>query len=230
MASLADRAARLEVERDQQAAIGAALERARIAREMHDIVAHSLSVVITLADAASVVSPSDPAQAAAAMRQVSDVGRQALRDMRTMIGVLRTEDLGPELGPQPDIGQLGALFDRVRTTGLVVEIEVMGEPFALGAATELTVYRILQEALTNTIKHASATQVRVVLHYADPVVELTVMDDGAGVAPSGIGGHGIEGMRERAQLHGGTLRAGPAPAGGWVVSASLRPETIVVTT
>jgi signal transduction histidine kinase len=230
MASLAERAARLEVERDQQAAIGAALERARIAREMHDIVAHSLSVVITLADAASVVSPSDPTQAAEAMRHVSDVGRQALRDMRTMIGVLRTEDLDVELGPQPDIGQLDSLFDRVRTTGLVVEMEVVGEPFALGAATELTVYRILQEALTNTIKHASATEVRVVLHYMDSLVELTVIDNGSGTALPGLGGHGIEGMRERANLHGGTVRAGPAPGSGWVVSASLRPDTTAVRT
>ncbi len=229
---LAERAARLEVERDQQAAIGAALERTRIAREMHDIVAHSLSVVITLADAASLVATSDPAQAAQTMHQVSAVGRQALGDMRTMIGVLRTEDSGVELGPQPDIAQLEELFERVRATGLDVAMDVEGVPFALGAATELSVYRILQEALTNTIKHASATEVHVVLRYDRPFVELTVLDDGSGATADtqGHGGHGIEGMAERAGLHGGSLRAGPAGGGGWLVSARLRPDTNAVMT
>jgi signal transduction histidine kinase len=225
---LAERAARLEVERDQQSAIGAALERGRIAREMHDIVAHSLSVVITLADAATLSITSDPAQAADAMHHASAVGRQALGDMRTMIGVLRTEDLGVELGPQPDVGQLGDLFERVRATGLAVTMDVVGEPFALGAATELTVYRILQEALTNTIKHASATTVHVVLRYAHPLIELSVVDDGHGAASPGPGGHGIEGMCERAGLHGGSLSAGPSPGHGWVVSATLRPDSAPV--
>jgi len=225
LAWLAERAARLEVERDQQAAIGAALERTRIARELHDIVAHSLSVVITLADAASTVSASDPAQAAQTMHQVSEIGRQALGDMRTMIGVLRTEDADTELGPQPDIAQLHDLVERVRATGLDVTMEVTGEAFPLGAATELTVYRIIQEALTNTIKHASATEVHVSVHYARPAVELTVTDNGSGVASTGGGGHGIEGMGERASLHGGSLEAGPAPEQGWIVSAILRPDT-----
>jgi signal transduction histidine kinase len=230
MVWLAERAARLEVERDQQAAIGAALERTRIARELHDIVAHSLSVVITLADAASVASESDPAQAAQAMHHASAVGRQALLDMRTMIGVLRTEDVGLELGPQPDIAQLDQLFDRVRATGLEVEMDVVGEPFVLGPATELSVYRILQEALTNTIKHASASHVRVALRYSRPVVELMVADDGTGFVRPGTSGHGIEGMGERARLHGGTLTAGPSPGQGWVVWATLRPETAAVKT
>ena len=214
---LDERAMRLEIERDQQAAIGAALERARIAREMHDIVAHSLSVVITLADAAAVAGRSDPAQAAQAMQHVSAVGRQALGDMRAMIGVLRTDDVGPEFGPQPDLAQLGELFERVRATGLAVTMTYEGEPFSLGAATELTVYRILQEALTNTIKHASATEVRVVVRYAHPFVDLTVADDGAGSVPPGGGGHGIEGMRERANLHGGSVSAvrGLGRAGSW---------------
>lgn len=228
MAWLAERAARLEVERDQQSAIGAALERARIAREMHDIVAHSLSVVITLADAASVAITSDPIQAADAMHHASAVGRQALSDMRTMIGVLRTEDLGVELGPQPNVAQLDDLFERVRATGLEVTMDAVGESFALGAATELTVYRILQEALTNTIKHASATTVHVVLRYAHPLIELTVVDDGHGTASPGPRGHGIEGMSERASLHGGSVSAGPSPGRGWVVSATLRPDSTAV--
>jgi signal transduction histidine kinase len=230
MTWLDERALRLEVERDQQAAIGAALERARIAREMHDVVAHSLSVVITLADAASVAGRSDPARSAQAMEHVSAVGRQALRDMRTMIGVLRTEGVGLELGPQPDLAQLDALFERVRATGLEVEMVIEGPPFALGAATELTVYRILQEALTNAIKHASATQVRVGLRYAHPCVELRVTDDGRGsISPRGAG-HGIEGMRERASLHGGSVTAGPGAGHGWIVAATLRPDAATVKT
>jgi signal transduction histidine kinase len=227
--SLAERAARLEVERDQQAAIGAAQERNRIAREMHDIVAHSLSVVITLADAASVVSRSDPDRAVEAMEHASAVGRQALTDMRTMIGVLRTEEPALELGPQPDLAQLGELFERVRATGLEVTMDVVGQPFALGAAVELTVYRIVQEALTNTIKHASATEVHVVLRYAHRAVELTVTDDGPGTGRLAPGGHGIEGMRERARLHGGSVRAGPTVGQGWMVRALLRPDTAGVT-
>ncbi len=228
MAWLAEKAARLELERDQQAAIGAARERARIAREMHDIVAHSLSVVITLADAATLVSESDPPRAAEAMRRASHVGREALQDMRTMIGVLRTEDTGVELNPQPDIAQLDGLFERVRATGLLVEMEISGDRFPLGATTELTVYRILQESLTNIIKHASASEVRVVLHYACPVLELTVTDDGTGALVPGHGGHGIEGMSERAGLHGGWLHAGPGTGRGWVVSAGLRTDTSAV--
>jgi signal transduction histidine kinase len=224
MGWLAERAERLEVERDQQAAIGAATERARIAREMHDIVAHSLAVVITLADAATVVMTSEPTRAIEAMHQVSDVGREALSDMRAMIGVLRTEEPGPGLDPQPTIAQLGDLFDRVRVTGLDVKVEVVGEPFPLGAALELSVYRILQEAMTNTIKHAAATTSQIVVCYQQPLINLTVSDNGS---PGSIGrsGHGIEGMSERAKLHGGSLDAGPGPSGGWVVSAVLRTDT-----
>jgi signal transduction histidine kinase len=199
---------------------------------VHDIVAHSLSVVITLADAASMVNASDPAQATQAMRHVSDVGRQALSDMRTVINVLRTDEEadeeGTDLSPQPDIGQLAHLFDRVRATGLEVDVAVEGDAFVVGAATELTVYRIIQEALTNTIKHAAATKACVVLRYKRPLLELTVADNGPGTSVRQRTGHGIEGMGERAGLQGGTLEAGPASGGGWSVSATLRPETTTV--
>ena len=226
MAWLAERAERLELERDQQKAIGAALERTRIAREIHDIVAHSLSVVITLADAAATVNPSDPERAGEAIRHVSEVGRRALNDVRSVVNVLRTDERGVRLGPQPDMNQLDDLFNLVRTTGLAVDVAVEGDRFVLGAATELTIYRILQEALTNTIKHARATRAHVSLLYRYPLVELRVTDDGTGSA-DGLGcGHGIEGMAERANLHGGVLEAGPERRGGWVVSAVLRPETV----
>jgi signal transduction histidine kinase len=232
MGWLAERAERLEIERDQQKAIGAAVERTRIAREVHDIVAHSLSVVVTLADAAAVVNATDGARATEAMRRVSDVGRQALGDMRTVINVLRTGERGDahdaEFGPQPDIAQLRRLFERVEATGLAVEVVVEGDAFVLGPSSELSVYRIIQEALTNTIKHASATRATVVLRYRRPLLELTVTDNGAGALSPRRGGHGIEGMSERAGLHGGTLVAGPVAGGGWSVSTTLRSESATV--
>ncbi len=201
MAWLSERAARLEIERDQQASIAAAEERTRIAREMHDIVAHSLSVVITLVDAASLVNRSDPDRANDAMHHASAVGRQALGDMRTMIGVLRTDGVGTGLVPQPGLAQLDHLFERIRATGLVVETGVTGETFDLGPGAELSIYRIIQESLTNTLKHASASTVRIGVHYDRPVVTIRVADDGKagrignGRAGSAGTGHGIDGMR-----------------------------------
>ena len=231
LAWMDERARRLEIERDQQATIAAAAERTRIARELHDIVSHSLSVVITLADAAALVSRADPVQGADAMAEVSEVGRQALSDMRAMLGVLRTDE--PSAGraplpPQPGIGQLSALVERIRATGLAVTLSVDGAPFPLGAAAELTAYRIVQEALTNTLRHAAARQAWVTISYDKPEVRIRVADDGIPAAPAAPNtqgqGHGIEGMRERVALHRGTLRAGPADGGGWLVEATLRPK------
>ncbi len=227
LAWMDERARRLAVERDQQAAIAAAAERTRIARELHDIVSHSLSVVITLADAAAVVSRSDPGREA--MAEVSEAGRQALADMRAMLGVLRTDEPPAQLSPQPGLDQLGGLLERVRATGLAVSLRVEGTPFQLSAAAGLSVYRIVQEALTNTIRHASAHQARVIIGYAAPWVKVLVTDDGVGAsvlagAQAGAeqGGHGIEGMRERAALHDGTVTAGRGHLGGWIVQATLR--------
>ena len=220
-----ERARRLEIERDQQATIAAAAERTRIARELHDIVSHSLSVVITLADAAALVSRVDPGQGIDAMAEVSEVGRNALSDMRAMLGVLRTDDPPPGRAPQPPppgVGQLGALMERIRATGLDVSLSVDGTPFPLGAAAELTAYRIVQEALTNTLRHAAARHAWVTISYDEPEVRIRVADDGI---PDGLHGqgHGIDGMRERAALHDGALHAGPADGGGWLVEATLRP-------
>jgi signal transduction histidine kinase len=221
LAWMDERARRLAVERDQQAAIAAAAERTRIARELHDIVSHSLSVVITLADAAAVVSRSDPGREA--MTEVSEAGRQALSDMRAMLGVLRTDNTSADMSPQPGIGQLGELVERVRGTGLGVSLDITGTPFPLGAAAGLTAYRIVQEALNNTIRHASASHAQVTMRYDAPYVQLRVTDDGKAAPHDGDHqGHGIDGMRERAALHDGTLTAGPAPEGGWVVAAVLR--------
>jgi signal transduction histidine kinase len=240
LAWLDERARRLEIERDQQATIAAAAERTRIARELHDIVSHSLSVVITLADAAALVGRTDPGQGAEAMAEVSEVGRHALSDMRAMLGVLRTDERPDGVAPQPPppgVSQLGALVERIRATGLSVSLTVEGTAFPLGAAAELTAYRIVQEALTNTLRHAVARQAQVTVCYDEPEVWIRVTDDGvpgparasAGRGSAGQGGpaghgHGIVGMRERAALHHGELRAGPADGGGWLVEAILRPR------
>jgi signal transduction histidine kinase len=226
LAWMDERARRLEVERDQQAVIAAAAERTRIARELHDIVSHSLSVVITLADAAAVVGRADPDRGVEAMAEVSEVGRSALSDMRAMFGVLRESEPPPGLEPQPGVAGLGALAERIRATGLAVDLVIEGAPFPLGAAAGLTVYRIVQEALTNTIRHACASRASVTIGYDAPLVHVRVGDDGTACPPPGAGaqrGHGIDGMRERAALHEGSLLAGPAPSGGWAVSATLRP-------
>jgi signal transduction histidine kinase len=228
LAWMDERARRLEVERDQQATIATAAERTRIARELHDIVSHSLSVVITLADAAALVNRADPGQGAEAMAEVSEVGRHALSDMRAMLGVLRTDEPDPRTGqapqpPQPGVGQLGALVERIQATGLDVSLSVDGTPFPLGAAAELTAYRIVQEALTNTLRHAVARHAWVTISYDEPQVRIRVADDGVQDAPD-THGHGIEGMRERAALHHGALQAGPADGGGWLVEATLRPK------
>jgi signal transduction histidine kinase len=145
--------------------------------------------------------------------------------MRAMLGVLRTDEPAAGLAPQPGIGDLGALVERVRATGLPVELAIEGTPFPLGAAAGLTAYRIVQEALTNTLRHAAARRASVTIVYDEPRVRVRVADDGSakaqdGAAPGGRRGHGIDGMRERAALHGGTLRAGPS-AEGWLVEATL---------
>jgi len=223
LAWMDERARRLEVERDQQAVIAAAAERTRIARELHDIVSHSLSVVITLADAAAVVGRTDPDRGVEAMTEASEVGRRALTDMRAMLGVLRTDEQASGLAPQPGIDDLGALVERIRAAGLPVDLAVEGTPFPLGAATELTAYRIVQEALTNTLRHAVARRATVGIFYDHPELRLRVADDGTAKPSGAHRGHGIEGMRERAALHGGTLRAGPNPdtGEGWLVEAAL---------
>jgi signal transduction histidine kinase len=163
------------------------------------------------------------------MAEVSQAGRRALTDMRAMLGVLRTDDRPADLAPQPDVADLGALLDRVRATGLAVDLDIEGDPFPLGAAAGLTAYRIVQEALTNTIRHADARRVRVALRYNALQVEVRVADDGTATVPGGPRGHGIEGMRERAALHHGSVSAGPAPGGGWLVSGILRLDSAVAT-
>jgi signal transduction histidine kinase len=152
--------------------------------------------------------------------------------MRAMLGVLRTEEPPAGLAPQPGIDDLGTLVERIRATGLPVDLSVDGTPFPLGAAAELTAYRIVQEALTNTLRHATARHATVTVAYDQPYLRVRIADDGTARAPDAHRGHGIEGMRERAALHGGTLRAGPDPdaPAGWLVEATLVEATLVEAT
>jgi signal transduction histidine kinase len=226
VSALGHRAEQLERERDQQAVIAAADERTRIAREMHDVVAHSLSVMVTLSDGAALKQRTEPERATTAMRQVSTTGRQALDEMRRLLGVLRTEDAPDSRQPQPGFAQLDWLLSQVRATGLAAALTVTGTPATLPPGLELTVYRAVQEALTNTLKHADGpTRVSVTIAHGPDSVTVDVHDNGAG-RPSRPeagtrAGHGLAGMRERAAVYDGTVSAGPHPTGGWHVHVRL---------
>lgn len=228
LAGLRERAARLEIERDQRSRLATATERTRVAREMHDIVGHNLSVIITLADAGAYATDVAPERGKEALRLIGDTGRQALGELRRVLGVLREAGDGPaggpELSPQPGIADVGALCATVRAAGLEVVYRTSGDVDALDGGVQLTVYRIVQEALTNTMKHA-ADDARVHLAVAVTGARLSIRVQDTGPAtPSGPPneeGHGLVGMRERAALYGGTVSAGPTGGGGWAVEAVL---------
>jgi signal transduction histidine kinase len=221
-ASLQDRAARAEVERDQQGQLAAAAERARIAREMHDIVAHNLSVMIALADGAAFAAERSPERSVRAMQTVSATGRQALGEMRRLLGVLRDDASAGTRLPQPGIHEIDLLVGQVRAAGLPVELAIAGEVRALPAGAQLTIFRVVQEALTNSLKHAGpGATAQVVLRYDAQAVDVEIRDDGAGgQAPDGQG-LGLDGMRERAAVYAGAVEAGPQPEGGWRVHTRL---------
>jgi signal transduction histidine kinase len=228
LAALVDRAEQLERERDQQAQLAAAVERTRIAREVHDIVAHNIAVMIALAEGAAYTAQTGTCQAVSLMGQVSATGRSALTDMRRLLGVLRAP-AQPERTPQPALDDIQDLLATIRAAGLPVRLTVTGQPFPLPAAAQLALYRMVQEALTNTLKHApGAAGAQVHLAYLPGEVELEVTDPGlpGKVAAPGTGrsaaGHGIAGMRERAAVFGGQVAAGPRPDGGWRVHTVLR--------
>jgi signal transduction histidine kinase len=253
-ANLEERAARLERDRDAQARIAAAAERARIARELHDVVAHNVSVMVVQADGAAYALGSDPARAREALAAISGTGRQALAEMRALLGVLRKSDddsVAPvppvpemaattdddpsepapltgaaepaSLTPMPGIEQLEDLLDQTRAAGLTVSCTIEGEPRPLASGTALAAYRIVQESLTNTRKHAGPqARASVLLRYSPAALELVIADDGLGRAAACDGaGHGLTGMRERAAMYGGSVRAEPVPAGGFQVTALL---------
>ncbi|MFH8892540.1 sensor histidine kinase [Streptomyces sp. NPDC054904] len=224
-AAVEDRAEQLERANRIEAEQAAARERARIAREMHDILSHAVSIMIVQAEAGPLAVRRAPARAEAAFEAIAETGRDAMAQLRTMLGVLRTDESAPR-APQPGIGALPALLDRVRAGGPRVSYERTGEVRELPAALEATVHRVVQEALTNVVKHAGAASVDVTLAYGPTELTVTVADDGRGPggATSGgaVGGHGLIGIRERAAAHGGTAWSGPGPGGtGFVVRVAL---------
>ncbi|WP_340373822.1 histidine kinase [Streptomyces sp. SS7] len=220
MRALRERAAHLEVEQDQRARLAVAEERARITREMHDIVTHNLSVMVALADSAAYARSAD--KSSAVLPQISETGRQALTDMRRALGILRAGEPDAERHPPPGIAQLESLAVQMRAAGLPTRLEVEGDHTPVPSTAQLTVYRLVQEALTNTLKHTpSGTRAEVRIRCLAASVTVDVTDDGP-AQPAGVpSGHGIAGMRERAVTYGGTLHAGALPGGGWRVRTRL---------
>ncbi|PWJ53147.1 Signal transduction histidine kinase [Quadrisphaera granulorum] len=224
--TLEERARGVETEREQLQALAAAAERARIAREMHDVVAHSLSVVIAQADGGRYAAAADPAAAARALESIAATGRAALTDMRRLLGVLR-EDGGTVLEPQPGVEDVPALVASVRASGLPVALVTTGEVRQLPAGAGLAVYRVVQEGLTNVLKHGGpSARATVRLHWSPGRLEAHVEDDGRGASTAVDGdgdgiGSGLTGMAERMALYGGTAHAGPRSGGGFAVHAVL---------
>ncbi|MFF2722093.1 sensor histidine kinase [Streptomyces sp. NPDC058011] len=238
--ALVERAHRLEHERDQQARLAAAAERTRIAREMHDIIGHNLSVITGLADGGSYAAAKSPERAAQALEAIGTTSRQALSELRRLLGVLRDDHPDADRAPQPTLDDLAPLIDQLRRAGLPVTLDLHGDPgrphTALTPGRQLTVYRVVQESLTNTLKHASPPAdaplaATVTLTYTPTHIEATITDTGVGApmdgqdAPVATLGQGIMGMRERAALYNGTIEAGPLPDhGGWRIHLRLPQE------
>jgi signal transduction histidine kinase len=227
------RALAAEINQAALAAQAVADERRRIARELHDVVAHHMSVIGVLATGARRVLDRDPAAADEALHTIEDTSRSTLREMRRLLDVLRTEEEpGAELAPQPGLAGIETLVEQVREAGLPVRLAVEGEPVALDPGVALSVYRIVQEALTNTVKHAGAAVATVELCFRPDGLTVQVGDDGRGPAPGaerGVG-HGLVGMRERVALYGGTLRTGPRPGGGFCVHATIPADQLTAAT
>ena len=216
----------VDLERQRSAALlqAAAQERARIARELHDVIAHNLSVVVIQAGAAQRVLDEQPEEAREALRQVEQTGRVAMTEMRRLLGVLRRGDEDPLTVPQPGVDSLDTLLDDVRSAGLPVTLRTSGDPRTLPPGIDVSVYRIVQEALTNALRHAEASHATVEVRYLPRAVEIEVVDDGRGTRDAiwdPEGGHGLAGMRERAQLFDGAFEAGPRPSGGFAVRVVL---------
>lgn len=227
LAAARDRAVRAEAEREERARVAVLDERTRIAREMHDVVAHSLSVIVSQAQGGVYAARSDPGRAAEVLTSIAETGRQALADMRGMLGLLRTDAGAGGVAatqPLPTLAELPALLERVRASGIELEYMEDGVPQALAPTVELTAYRLVQEALTNAIKHAGpAARVRLRLGWSERGLRVEVRDDGIGSRPPKAGSLGLIGMRERVGAVGGSVNAGPGPDGGFVVEARLPP-------
>jgi len=215
------RALRAEHEREERARTAVAEERARIARELHDVVGHSVSVMTVQASGVRRLLRPEQEREREALLVVERTGREALAEMRPMVGVLRRPEEGPALAPQPSLEHLERLVEQAGEAGLRVELRVEGDAIKLPAGVDLTAYRLVQEGLTNAIKHARATRADVLVHNGDGQLEVMVSDNGNGVGNGDGGGHGLVGMRERVSVYGGELDAGPQPGGGYRLRARL---------
>jgi signal transduction histidine kinase len=215
------RATLAEREREAAARIAVAEERARIARELHDIVAHAMSVMVLQVGAVRHKLPQTQAEDRDALGHVEQAGRTALAEMRRLLGAMRNDGDALELGPQPGLDALDSLVEDVSRAGLPVRLHVDGERFPLPRAIDLSAYRIVQEGLTNALKHAHASRADVTLRYRPDELELEIADDGKGPATSNGPGHGLVGIRERVNIYGGEMNAGAAPTGGFILSARL---------
>jgi signal transduction histidine kinase len=216
-----------DVERssDERAREAAGEERARIARELHDVVAHNVSVMVVQAGAERLALAETQASTRETLLTIERTGREALAEMRRLLGMLRESDETLGLAPQPSLRHVGTLVGHVRAAGLPVELEIDGEPAPLPAGVDVSAYRIVQEALTNALKHAGPARARVTVRYGPDAVELEISDDGLGPG-DGAGGHGLVGMRERVALYGGSLRSGGRSGGGYTVSVRLPFERV----
>jgi signal transduction histidine kinase len=225
--SARERVERLDSERERHVREAALGERMRLAREIHDVIAHSVSVMVIQAAGARTVMDRDPSRAESSLRAVERAGREALAEMRRLLGVLADGQDLRALAPQPGLEDLHALVSSTRAAGLKASIRVDGDPVAVSQGLSLCAYRVVQEALMNTLKHAGPTRAEVYLRWCDDTLELRVSDEGRvtargrGEPVAGSSGHGIAGMHERAALHGGSVEAGSASDGGFVVRATI---------
>jgi len=215
----------LDRERDLRAEAAVAEERARIARELHDAVAHSISVMGVQAGAVRRLLSPEQGEQREALLSVERTGRQALAEMRRLLGILRRSDDELAHAPPPSMTAVDELVARVRDAGLPVELRVEGDPLPLSPGVDVSAYRIVQEALTNTLKHAGRAHATVVVRYSERELELEIVDDGLGAADNGAGGHGLIGMRERVAIFGGELETGARDDGGFTVRARLPLES-----
>jgi signal transduction histidine kinase len=218
---MTERARRLELEQQETAERAVAEERQRIARELHDVIAHSVSVMTVQTGAVRRLLRPDQEKERRALETVEATGREALTEMRRLVGLLRDQGAMPEFSPQPGLGTMPDLLDTVRSAGLPVELAVEGTPYELPPGVDLAAYRVVQEALTNALKYGGTAHAWVSLRWREDELELEVANDGKGDGAGSGGGHGLAGMRERVSLYGGTVDSGPREGGGYIVRARL---------
>ncbi|MGH3114094.1 MAG: sensor histidine kinase [Gaiellaceae bacterium] len=221
---LEERAAQLERDREERARAAVVAERTRIARDLHDVIAHSVSVMTVQAGAARLLLPEDPARAREPLLSVEETGREALAEMRRLFGIVRGEEVNAALAPQPGLARLDVLVEQARKAGLPVALTLEGERHVLPPGVDLTAYRIVQEALTNALKHARPARAQVTIRYGREALDIEITNDGRRARTGEATGHGLVGMRERVALYSGELEAGPRERGGYAVRARLPVE------